>query len=114
MQGLKYKGCLVVKSNRLISLLNLVKGGFSRGFAGFYFFILTREGLDPRTQKRLHKHELQHILDMKEIGYAKFVWTYLKYNSSVGYTNNPFEIRAREAEQLRSIKLVRNDARIKL
>ena len=43
------------------------------------------------------KHEDYHKLQIATLGWFKFMTTYFYYNLTKGYTNNPFEVAAREA-----------------
>ena len=43
-------------------------------------------------------HELAHHLQTSQLGSAKFLRTYDKYNAEFGYQNNPYEVEAREFE----------------
>jgi len=42
----------------------------------------------------LRKHEWVHIEQIKRLGVIRFYITYLWYNLTKGYDNNPFEIEA--------------------
>ncbi len=44
------------------------------------------------------RHEIAHVLQWKEHGFILFLFKYLLYSIRYGYTNNPFEIEARNAE----------------
>jgi hypothetical protein len=46
------------------------------------------------------KHELCHIKQFKEHGYVGFIVKYLWGSLRKGYYNNPFEVEARNAEEL--------------
>lgn len=48
----------------------------------------------------LYKHEQAHIEQVKKHGRIKFIFKYLYYNIRYGYKNNPYEIEAREAENV--------------
>jgi hypothetical protein len=114
MKIFKFKKTRVIQSNRIIALFNLITGKHIRGWAGLRYAILIKEGLNYGDEQRLLKHELQHIKDMREVGYFRFVRTYFYYNKTVGYSRNPFELRARQAEGGAPPKSVANDNRIKL
>lgn len=43
------------------------------------------------------KHEDCHKAQIAKIGWFKFMYQYFKFSLTVGYTNNPFEVEAREA-----------------
>lgn len=47
----------------------------------------------------LKKHEQQHWTQYQRLGLVKFVVLYNWYTIRYGYTNNPFEVEAREAER---------------
>ena len=46
------------------------------------------------------KHEDCHKAQIAKLGWWRFMYQYFKYNLTVGYTNNPFEIEARAAADL--------------
>ena len=46
------------------------------------------------------KHELCHVKQFKQYGYARFVVLYLWESIKTGYYNNRFEVEARQAEEL--------------
>jgi hypothetical protein len=46
------------------------------------------------------KHELKHVEQYSRLGFANFLWQYLIESIKHGYTNNRFEVEAREAEKL--------------
>jgi hypothetical protein len=48
---------------------------------------------------RLMKHELCHVRQYQENGFLTFLFRYLVESIRKGYTNNKFEIEAREAEK---------------
>ena len=114
MKLFRHKKTLVLQSNRAMALFNFVTGRFSHGWAGARFVILMRENLNAGQHQRLVKHEYQHIKDMKELGYIKFVRNYFRYSKLVGYNRNPFELRAREAEGGGGVKSVKKDGRIRI
>lgn len=49
------------------------------------------------NKKDLIAHEAQHAVDMRNEGRIKYTIKYFWYWITVGYQNNPYEIRAREA-----------------
>ena len=49
---------------------------------------------------RLMKHELCHVRQYQENGFLTFLFRYLVESIRKGYTNNKFEIEARNAEGL--------------
>ncbi len=46
------------------------------------------------------KHELCHVRQYQEHGFFGFIWKYLLESIRRGYSNNKFEVEAREAEHL--------------
>ncbi len=50
------------------------------------------------SNPRLVKHELKHVEQYQRMGFLPFLWKYLWYSIQYGYTNNPLEVEAREAE----------------
>jgi hypothetical protein len=50
------------------------------------------------ADKRWLLHELKHIEQFKRHGYFTFIFLYLAESIKHGYTNNKYEIEAREAE----------------
>lgn len=50
--------------------------------------------------ERWVKHELCHIRQFKQYGFAGFIVKYLWESIRVGYYNNRFEVEARQAEEL--------------
>lgn len=54
----------------------------------------TRSGPYTYTQQQVFKHELQHVYQIKEMGVAKFYWSYLVLLLKHGYKNHPYEIEA--------------------
>ena len=55
-----------------------------------------KDGYTPST--KMQKHEEQHIKQIEKEGSWKFVFKYLFYLLKYGYTNNPYEVEARQAE----------------
>jgi len=49
---------------------------------------------------RWHKHEDCHKTQWAKDGIFKFAVVYLYYQVRYGYTNNPYEVEARAAEQV--------------
>jgi hypothetical protein len=47
---------------------------------------------------RLMKHELCHVRQYQQYGFLPFLFKYLVESIRKGYTNNRFEVEAREAE----------------
>jgi hypothetical protein len=45
------------------------------------------------------KHELQHVQQYKQLGILPFLLKYGWYSIRYGYTHNPLEIEARQAEK---------------
>lgn len=72
-----------------------------KGFLGWTSFWNTvyYQNQTLTKNKRLVRHELQHIEQMKRLGKFKFAMLYTYYNLKYGYYNNPFEIEARKAEK---------------
>lgn len=56
-----------------------------------------KEGYAPSIQ--IQKHEQQHLNQIEKEGVWKFVFKYLFCLLKYGYTNNPYEIEARQAEE---------------
>lgn len=56
-----------------------------------------KKGYTPTIQMQLH--EQQHLNQIEKEGSWKFVFKYLFYLLKYGYTNNPYEIEARQAEE---------------
>ena len=52
------------------------------------------------ADKNWVKHELCHVKQFKEHGYAIFLIKYLWEWARVGYYNNKYEVEAREAEEI--------------
>ena len=48
---------------------------------------------------KILKHELSHVEDFKKFGIIGYLTRYIIYNMFFGYDNNPFEIKARKAEE---------------
>ena len=55
-----------------------------------------KNGYTPAIQIQLH--EEQHLKQIEREGSWKFVFKYLFYLLKYGYTNNPYEVEARQAE----------------
>ncbi len=47
------------------------------------------------NDKKLRRHELVHISQMRRDGPVRMVVKYLYYNIKIGYHNNPYEVEAR-------------------
>ena len=58
--------------------------------------------LDPdhMDDDKLIRHEMKHIEQIQEQGRLKFAVKYTYYTMRYGYWNNPYEIEARESENL--------------
>ena len=57
------------------------------------------------NDERLMNHELCHVKQYQENGFLGFLFLYLLESIRRGYTNNRFEVEAREAElQFRKLK----------
>lgn len=76
-------------------LLWLRLTGF-KGIALFWGIAYVVPGWE--TNERLIKHELEHLEQMKRDGKWRFAVQYLWWSWKYGYRNNPYEIKAREAE----------------
>lgn len=62
-----------------------------------YLHNTTREEFLQNT--RWVKHEMVHVEQYRRHGILKFLLLYSWYSLKYGYTNNPFEIEAREKEK---------------
>lgn len=64
---------------------------------GNYVFI-RKNVLTPMSITKVEKHEFIHVWQYKTLGWwgIKFLLLYLYYSIKYGYTNNPFEIEARD------------------
>ena len=62
-----------------------------------YPYVLFKRGPDE-VSDRLFRHELEHYYQVQRVGWWKFYTTYLFYNLTEGYKNNPYEIEARNRE----------------
>jgi hypothetical protein len=62
-----------------------------------YPYVLFRRG-KREVSDRLFRHELEHVYQVKRMGWFKFYSTYLWYSLRHGYWNNPYEIEARAME----------------
>lgn len=51
------------------------------------------------ANKKWLRHELKHIEQYKRYGFFRFIILYLLESIKSGYTNNKYEIEAREAEE---------------
>lgn len=58
--------------------------------------VLTREA---KLDERVLRHESVHVEQWRQYGRFGFLVRYLWYHFNYGYTGNPFEIEAREAEE---------------
>ena len=45
-------------------------------------------------QSYMRKHEWVHIAQIRRVGWFKFYATYIYYNITLGYDNNPYEVEA--------------------
>ena len=63
-----------------------------------YLHNISREQLLNDT--RLMRHELCHVRQYKQYGFLPFLYKYLLESIRKGYTNNKFEVEAREAEMV--------------
>lgn len=91
---------------------NIILWFFSRsackGKKGCYVAMVNPFTLNIITTKedlligdKIYKHELKHIEQVKREGRLKFICKYLWFNIRYGYKNNPYEVEAREAENVR-------------
>lgn len=55
-----------------------------------------KDGYTPTIQ--MQRHEKQHLIQIAKEGSWKFVFKYLFYLLKYGYTNNPYEVEARQVE----------------
>ena len=55
-----------------------------------------KDGYTPTI--KMQRHEKQHLIQIAKEGSWKFVFKYLFYLLKYGYTKNPYEVEAREAE----------------
>ena len=71
-----------------------------RGIALYPFILFAQDKEQVRYNPRLYKHEWIHIEQWRR-GVVKFAITYLWYQATKGYDNNPYEIEAfdRQGEQ---------------
>lgn len=58
-----------------------------------------RRGPD-QVSVRLYRHELEHVYQINRLGRIKFYAQYLWATVRHGYKQNPFEVAARELEDL--------------
>lgn len=66
------------------------------GFAVVVY--LTR--LVDRPRVGLRAHELMHVMQARELGWARFVWEYVQEWRRHGYRRNRFEVDADERQNL--------------
>jgi hypothetical protein len=62
-----------------------------------YPFILFKDKKEEVSEK-LFRHEMEHVYQIRELGWFKFYWKYLRQSCKVGYDDNKFEVMARKAE----------------
>lgn len=60
-----------------------------------YPYIHFQRSKDEVSEK-LFRHELEHIYQIQRDGFFKFYITYIYYNITKGYKNNPYEIEAKQ------------------
>ncbi len=58
------------------------------------------------SNKKWFLHELKHIEQFNRYGFFRFIFLYLIESIRYGYTNNKFEVEAREAEEIESLKII--------
>ena len=63
------------------------------GIALYPFILFAQSKYSVRNKPTLYKHEWIHIEQYRR-GYFKFVVTYLWYQITKGYKNNPYELEA--------------------
>lgn len=51
--------------------------------------------------ERMFRHEWEHVRQIRDLGWFKFHWQYLKELLKKGYTDNKFEVAARRVENLK-------------
>lgn len=59
-----------------------------------YPFVLFRDR-QPDVTPLLWQHEVVHIYQIKDVGFFRFYFTYIKYWIQYGYYMNPYEVDAR-------------------
>ena len=62
-----------------------------------YPFMLFRQPKDE-VSDTLFRHELQHVYQVRDIGWLRFYAKYLYYSLRYGYMDNPYEIEAYDAQ----------------
>lgn len=62
-----------------------------------YPFMLFKRSKEEVTDK-LFRHELEHVYQVRRLGWLKFYITYLWYLVTKGYKNNPYELEANARE----------------
>jgi hypothetical protein len=72
--------------------------GYPAGIV-LYPFMLFKRSKEEVTDK-LFRHELEHVYQVRRLGWLRFYLTYLWYQITKGYKNNPFEIEANANEDL--------------
>lgn len=72
-------------------------GEFFRGFT-LYPFIFFKESKEE-VSETLFRHEWEHILQVRELGWFRFYRDWLLETRRVGYRSNRFEIAAYEAQK---------------
>lgn len=70
-----------------------------RGWASFWNTIYLMPGSEDDLA--LIRHELKHLEQIDNEGILKFSVKYLWFTWKYGYWDNPYEIEARKAEQVR-------------
>ena len=77
------------------------------GIAWFPNLAVVSSRLSGDELKRVESHEQIHLIQQKELGYLKWLFQYVVWHFVFGYSNNPFEVDAREFQyniQSRPIK----------
>ena len=80
----------------VMKIINMPKWWRSnRGFT-LYKLVFISSNLSPQDRAYVIAHEYKHCSDGQEIGLFKFPYLYIKELVRVGYTNNKYEVEARE------------------
>jgi hypothetical protein len=72
-------------------------GKFFRGFT-IYPFIFFKDKKEDVPQT-LFRHEWEHVLQIRELGWFRFYSSYLIENIRVGYKENKYEVAAYVAQK---------------
>ena len=95
---------------RVIYNSRLVRKGY-RAWV-FYPWMLFRDAPED-VSDRLFRHEMEHVYQVKRMGWIRFYVTYLWHLARRGYKNHPYEIEARavENEPLTTVERFFKDAK---